>query len=148
MTTIAYRDDVLCADTQVTWGSTVDGYTQKVFAKGPLLYALTGNGAVAHLFRDWIESGAKYNPPQLGDGDNSASGFIFPGDDLILHFHSGHVCSLRLPFYAAGSGADLALGAMAMGATAYEAIMVAKRFDIHTGGAITKIVRATQCKSA
>jgi len=43
------------------------------------------------------------------------------------------------PFYAIGSGADYAIGAMAMGATAKEAVEIASKFDIHTGMGIDEL---------
>lgn len=141
MTTIAYKNDILCADTQVTWGDCVDGYTRKVFAKGSILYALSGNAALAHTFRDWIERGMYGTPPHLGEGEQAASCFVFPGDDLTLHFYGCGVIPIRSSFYAAGAGSDLALGAMAAGATAFEAVVIAKRFNICTGGEITRITR-------
>jgi ATP-dependent protease HslVU (ClpYQ) peptidase subunit len=40
------------------------------------------------------------------------------------------------PFMAWGSGRDFALGAMAMGATAREAVAVACRFNVYCGNGI------------
>jgi hypothetical protein len=40
------------------------------------------------------------------------------------------------PFVAAGSGVELALGAMAMGASAIEAVKIASRFDAGTNDVV------------
>lgn len=43
---------------------------------------------------------------------------------------------LRIKKWAIGSGAHLAIGALAMGADAKRAVQVAAKFDVHTGGRI------------
>lgn len=41
------------------------------------------------------------------------------------------------PFFAVGSGAEIAIGAMAMGASAEQAVKIAAMYDTQTGGKVT-----------
>lgn len=68
---------------------------------------------------------------------HSAAAIIFP-DGRIRSFEGGGFVD-REPsaFWAEGSGRDIAIGAMAMGATAGRAVQVASTFDAYTGGTIT-----------
>lgn len=54
------------------------------------------------------------------------SGAVLIDDRLLEH-------ALTLPYYAIGSGADFAIGAMASGKSAKQAVEIAARFDPKTG---------------
>ena len=47
---------------------------------------------------------------------------------------------VRERFVADGSGRDFAIAAMALGRTARQAVALAARFDVYTGGGIDSIV--------
>jgi ATP-dependent protease HslVU (ClpYQ) peptidase subunit len=140
MTTIAYRDGVLAADTQVTCGGTVDGWTRKAFRKGRLLYAVSGGTGLANAFRSWVEGGMIGEAPSLKGADDdkdSAHGFLFPGGNRVVWRYNDVWTSHKAPFFAAGSGSEIALGAMLAGATAEQAVRAAAERDTSTGGEIT-----------
>jgi len=142
MTTIAYRDGVLAADTQITCGGTIGGYAQKAFRKGAVLYATAGSSGPGEAFRNWLEGGMKGDAPDMAeDKDSDGHGYIFPGGDRVVWRYNKVWASHSAPFFAYGSGADIALGAMAMGATAEEAVRVAAKFDTGTGGEVTVLRR-------
>ena len=143
MTTIAYRDDVLAGDTQVTCGTTIDGRDQKVFRKGTLLFGSIGCSGLGERFVSWVRRGMIGECPTLrpGEKDDDAWGLLFPGADLVLWRFQDRWARHRAPFFAYGSGAEFAMGAMAFGATAEEAVKVATRFDTGTGGEITVLRR-------
>lgn len=141
MTTIAYRDDVLAGDTQITCGNTIDGYVQKVFRKGALLYGATGCSGHADAFLTWVLKGMKGDAPNLKTDDDEASGLLFPGGDRVVWRYRNVWTSHHAPFFAYGSGSNLALGAMAQGATAEEAVKAAAMLDTNTGGDITVLRR-------
>lgn len=85
-----------------------------------------------------------------------------PIPDIFLHLGGDFTCLVLTPqglfeydvycraeevlddFYAVGSGAKVALGAMACGKSAVEAVRIAARFDPYTGGRINSetLVRA------
>lgn len=141
MTTIAYRDDVIAGDTQVTCGSVIDGWAQKVFRKGPILFGASGDSGRCDVFCDWVMGGLKGDAPRLKDADGDASGFLFPGGDLVLWRYQDVWTRHRAPFFAYGSGYEIALGAMIAGATAEQAVRAAAERDTKTGGEITVLRR-------
>lgn len=144
MTTIAYRDGILAADSLVSgemvrWGSTTK------LAKAPCgwIGAACGDAGAASEFMWWVESQSiePFMPPFF-----SAPEFKSPVDvDGLLIDGSGKIwCWAGRPrffhldadFTAIGSGSKIAMGAMAMGATAEQSVAVAAQFDVYTGGKI------------
>lgn len=141
MTTIAYRDDVLAGDTQITCGGTIDGWVQKVFRKGQLLYGATGASGPSNAFHSWVEGGMVGDAPIMKVGDAEANGFLFPGNGRVAWRYNDTWTTHHAPYFAYGSGAELALGAMIAGASAEEAVSAAALRDTNTGGAITVLRR-------
>lgn len=145
MTTIAYRDGVLAADSRATWDDGVASKVVKMWAllskiepvKGAILLATAGDLYAALLFKDWLESGGE---PRLHDrGVGEQHDF----EAVIVH-KSGIYSANRLcrivenpePFWAAGSGCKFALAAMHCGKSARDAVQVAMHFDPYTAGRI------------
>lgn len=87
-------------------------------------------------FVEWLRSGA--DPEKWGSGEPDCcvmmvkpSGGLFLADGGL--YFSGPI---ECEYHAIGSGAKYALGAMAMGAGAIEAVEVAMKFDPHCGGVV------------
>lgn len=139
MTTIAYRDGVLAADSQMNVGAIRHGVSEKIGRKGRLLYGGAGDVAWCWEFRSWVQQGAEGEPPACAP--DATSSFVILPDDRIVVFHANGVqlCS-GLPFFADGSGWELALGAMSAGASAEQAVRIATRWDTRSGGDI-RVVR-------
>lgn len=146
MTTIAYRDGVLAADSRLT----VDN----------------GSGARVHfcrkLFRKRITEGKKTFDVVIATAGEASSGMVFhdwygsgkPIPDVFLHLGGDFTCLVLRPdglfeydvycraekieedIYAVGSGAMAALAAMHCGKSALEAVRIAARIDLYTGGRI------------
>lgn len=131
MTTIAWRPGIIAADTLATAGESREGELGKIAKRGPVLAAATGCSMASRRFIDWFLGGMS-GEPDMGE---EASGFLFIDDTIIWFTHKGH-CAMCAPFYSAGSGDHFARGALAMGASPREAVAVAMRFDISTGGRI------------
>lgn len=139
MTTIAYRDGSLAADTLINSNGDRIGYTQKIGRAKGLLYGASGSTAWCWNFRSWVAEGARGAFPRPPE---NAGGFIvLPNNDLIVFHVEGMERRTGLPFHADGSGADYALGAMQVGATAEQAVAAAMAWDAKTGGEITVIRR-------
>ena len=141
MTTIAYRDGILAADSRVTVDSEAGGarmfLCDKLFRKTiatdsgqeDVIFATAGDSSAGMVFVDWYGSG-KEAPIDL---------FTFAGADftvLILRkdglWEFDAWCrgqKVKDKFYAVGSGAKAALGAMHMGADAKRAVAVACKID-------------------
>lgn len=147
MTTIAYRDGILAADSRVTYGEdsgarihSCKKLYRKTVTQGKksfdVIIATAGESSPGLLFVDWYGSGK-------------------PIPDTFLHLGGDFLCLVLTPsglfeydvycrgepvsddFYAIGSGAKAALGAMHCGKSAIEAVRIAARIDPYTGGRIT-----------
>lgn len=134
MTTLAYADGVLASDSMAMNGWNILGAKSKIDKRGSVLFGASGrSSAICRAFVDWGRRGFIGEPPKLRiDDDNNAVGFIFPeGDRIIMWTHDGPN-EFRSPYFAFGSGGEVATGALAMGATPEEAIEVASLWDIGT----------------
>jgi len=132
MTVIAYRDGIIAGDSLVTSRGTRVGSTVKVRKAGSVLAAGAGQMSKVQGFLDWFSAGAKENPPAMGE---EAEG-ILVCDGKILTWQDDWDM-LNADFYAIGSGAQIALGAMAQGASAALACRIACDLDTGCGGPIT-----------
>lgn len=136
MTTYAYKNGVLVADTAVTMGGQYLGTTLKIVKKGPFLAAASGSASLARNFIDWVARGMKGDVPDMlvtaSKEDWTAWGQIFCPDGLVVSFEPNGVNTYRSPFTADGSGGMIAMGAMAHGATAEEAVRIACKLDVAT----------------
>jgi ATP-dependent protease HslVU (ClpYQ) peptidase subunit len=138
MTTIAFRDGVMAGDRAVKAGNVFIHDTTKVVRR-PLDGALCGTCGMSALgaeFRRWFLAGEQGDRPNMGEGDEDIQAMIARADGKIeMHDRLGwSLCESE--FVALGSGQELALGAMAMGASAMQAVEVAARFGV---GQITSI---------
>lgn len=136
MTTIAYKDGVIAYDSRVTRGSLIDhdDYEKLIHRQGHR-FLLTGSGCDFEALLD------EFFGVKLGDKPLEASGLVVSngrlcqiGHDAESGFWMDEVWAER-PF-ATGSGRDFALAAMDMGATAKEAVEIAAKRDVYTGGTI------------
>lgn len=141
MTTIAYRDGVLAADTLACWGSNRDGFATKIRKRGAVLAGVSGALSAGQAFLDWFSSGMKGDPPAMPDGEASTFGLIVTPDDWVLIWGPRGWERTRNPTVAMGSGSEFAQGAMEMGASAEQAVRVAMVHDTKTGGEITVLRR-------
>ncbi len=149
MTTIAYRDGIMAADSQCTdeWGMKLTD-TDKIFRlHGGGLLGTAGDDDARELMELLDSSVTEATLPtreQLGDTHTEFLGLLWLPDDTLWYVSisirsdeydagwDGSVSRLKRPFAAVGSGQQFAYGAMAHGATAKEAIKVAAGFDIYT----------------
>lgn len=133
MTTIAYKDGILAADTLFSCMGTVAGYGPKIerTPSGRLVGA-SGNATYIRRLLKWAKT-EKGDPPLLKSTENGM-GLIVELDGTVTELNEDGSYSLSMPFHASGSGTVLAMGVMAQGGTAEEAIRIAIRYDLHTGG--------------
>lgn len=135
MTTIAYRDGVLAADTLATSNGLRDDYGTKVWRVGKVLVAAAGTRALCLKFREWVAAGMDGESPfAKGDGNG-----IVVSDAGIVCWSENGCWPVGQPFYALGSGYQVAMGAMEMGATAEDAVRAAIKWDTSSGGEITAL---------
>lgn len=135
MTTIAVRDGVMAADSQMTDGHLRLMGCQKIYPVGAALVGITGSLASALVFVDWYENRESRRPDLSNESDFEA--LILTAEGLDTWTANLRPIPVRSKFWAVGSGSHLAIGAMAMGASAVDAVKVACAFDIHSSGDVT-----------
>lgn len=145
MTTIAYKDGVLAADTaMIDKGSAkVYGRTKIARRNDGALIAACGNSAWGDAFRAWAVNGQYPGDlPTLPEKASSASGAVISADGTVVVWttEDGNLTTAtRPPYFAMGSGAPFALGAMFAGASAIDAVRAAMHHDEASGGSISVV---------
>lgn len=135
MTTIVWRDGVLAADSQVTQqlsehgGGFRNGSVQKIHRHRGFLYGCCGDLLMMERFRDWFHAGLKEFCPL----DECSEAMIVCPDGRVLVYNGVLPHRIDGPYYAIGSGRQFALGALALGASAVEAVEAAAVHDAYTG---------------
>lgn len=128
MTVIAYKDGLLASDSAISSDIVYIASMKKVI-RTSAGWLVGGCGDVVHVVRflSWAEAGfkARSRPPPSEDFAGMA---IAPDGSLSLFEKDMMAFPVSAPFLAIGSGADLALGAMAHGASAAQAVEIAIQF--------------------
>jgi hypothetical protein len=137
VTTIVYRDGVLAGDTRVTMGNTI---CPEVFRKvrrlaDGSLFAAAGDLQEGELIHEALVK--KLAMPKIEDKETEA--IRIKSDGSIWHFGGRLWVRVRAPWAVLGSGYIAAMGALKIGATAIEAVRVARTLDVHTGGRIQTV---------
>jgi len=147
MTTITYRDGILASDSRAySGGSTPIGQKQKIWQLecGTMFGVSTVHPGLSEQVAAWISS--EQNRDYLPPVDPTFTALLIDplGQVFIAidsYFFTG---PLTGDYFAIGSGDHYALGAMAMGASAVEAVEVAMVHDAWTGGRICSIIQHAQ----
>lgn len=132
MSVVAWDGKTLAADCQVT-SNGMRYLSKKIFKlENGSLVAVVGAVAEGLEILDWFKRGAR---PEDFPRDRERSAMLIVVESGQVRECSGvpiwiDVCE---PFMAWGSGKEFAMGAMAMGASAREAVEVANRFCVSCG---------------
>lgn len=136
MTVIAYRDGLLAADTLMATNDR-KGYTQKLFRHNWESIAVCGDFARALEMLEWYKAGADLEKfPAKRDDQDFARLIVVCTKGLRVYENGPCAMWHSESFIAYGSGADFAMGAMYMGATAVEACEAAIKWCTSCGGEI------------
>ena len=139
MTTIAYRNGVMAADSFVIGDGVVYGNSRKITKnKNGDICGGSGTLCILERFQKWFQDGEIGDCPKLiGEDDASAQIIVVRVDGRIQEFSKNGVFTYEdTPYVVVGSGGDIALGAMHAGANAYDAVRAAIHHDTRTGGTI------------
>ncbi|MRX32818.1 hypothetical protein [Aminobacter sp. MDW-2] len=141
MTTIAYRDGVMAADSQVTGGDMARGEAQKVGrTKKGWLVGISGASGMLDEVIAWLDAGAVRADYPKVSAERPVWGLVAVSDKRVAVLSPEGVMQwANAAFHAQGSGNEIAMGAMAMGASAEQAVRIVSEFDVYTGGRITKL---------
>lgn len=139
MSTIVYRDGIMAADSRgYTKGATPIGAKLKVWdvAGVGLIGITTFRPGLGELLVRWMRDGKQRD--QAPGGELAFEMLhVTPGGE-VFYYHDNLEPSgpIIADYYAVGSGSEYALGAMAMGATAVQAVQAACMHDIWSTGPV------------
>jgi len=139
MTIIAFKDGVVAVDSLVTCSGLRVGRHEKLWTHEGCAFAAAGRSESVEVFRSWIVHGRPQPKPSI---DVDFCALEVSPERRILQYENGLV-PLRIDvggMLALGCGREIALGAMAAGASAQRAVEIA--CDLHLGcGPPIKLVR-------
>lgn len=139
MTTIAYRDGVLAADSGVCSDSGwCMGHTDKlIHLPDGGCFGCSGDGAEVLVFERWMTSGRHGSP----EGTSSVRAIVVWGDGSVQVLNGrGDAATVRWignGFVAIGSGWPVAVAAMMAGADAVRAVEIAIELDPYSSGPVS-----------
>jgi len=133
MTVIAWDGKTLAADKQsVSNGKR--SLAQKIIIEKGIIFAISG--CIEHFqpLREWYLNGCDVEKYPKFQTTDSWSRLVVVENKVCYWFESQpYKVQVLDEFTAFGSGRDYALGAMAMGADAEKAVLIANMFDIDCG---------------
>lgn len=132
MTTVAYRDGIMAGDSGNLYSNVMYRGAVKV-ARGPdgSLHGITGGAGDAGEYIRWVLAGMpgeapKPEPTNREEGLSAFVALVVPPGGSVLRLWTafGWEDHHGVPFFAIGAGSEMAIGAMAAGATAEEAVAI------------------------
>jgi len=129
MTVLAWDGKTLAADKQITFGGTPVPCT-KIFRVEDALIGCTGEAQEGLSFVAWWKAGCPDPKPEFKEG---FCALVVRNNKLWKYENMLVSILIDMPCWGAGSGADYAIGAMAAGKNAAEAVEIACRFDVSCG---------------
>ena len=138
MTTIAWDGKTLAVDSMVTSGGIVTSIDQKKLFTDVGQYkavAISGSIVCMNALIEWIKNGEEGDPPKMEEYDSI---MCVDKDGRMLTFwhHSSREPQNNSGITSGGNGWEIALGAMEAGANAVEAVEIACKLNIYTGGKV------------
>lgn len=146
MTIIAYRDGIMAADKQGTFGEAKKNDAVKVFSNDRWVVGFGGYPRSLRPFLEDVFACEGDTPPKLSDFFNDKDTFgayalcVNRKTKKVFRYDGCGFPYEELGEYnAAGSGMDCALGAMFVGASAIEAVRAAIAHNTGCGGDVDSI---------
>lgn len=139
MTTIAYRDGIMAADSCVANNAgTRLGRARKIhrLPDGTLAAGAGDFAAVLNVI-DWLAAGQPTDERPAFEDETAVVLLLVHPDGIVGILETDlRECQVEGDYFAIGSGCEGALGAMAAGARAEEAVRIACGIDTNTSGPV------------
>ena len=122
----------------MTAGTTKIGSMKKVIkTKEGILVGAAGRSSSIQTVLDWWRD-EEEKPPFVALETPEVNIIVVMPDGEVLHYEGDHKHPMQIKheFFAIGSGSDVALGAMEMGASAQEAVKIAIKWDNGCSGKV------------
>jgi len=132
MSTVVWDGLSLAADSSISGNGVKIGKVSKIKRVGDDLVAFVGSYERGLLLWQWYEDGAKPEDWPAWQTEQDFTTLIVVKDRKCYEYESFPVAQHIDGPRAFGSGWQLALGALAMGANAEDAVRAAARYDIYT----------------
>lgn len=139
MTTIAVSRSEMAADSRTANedGLIISDETQKIVRIGGDIIGCEGDDDYITEFLTWYDG--DFSPQGRPEGiehNQFAAVVLTAGGQLIKYFARCYPLVHSGPWLTLGSGQDIATGALAMGATPKQAVEIACRYNVWTGGPV------------
>lgn len=141
MTVVVWDGKTLAADKRANNQGTVSVVTKIKKIRGCLVASCDSISSAGALF-NWFEKGGdpENYPKYQDDKDKWAPLLVITPEKRILRYEeTPYPYEIEQLFYAMGSGRDFALGALEMGATSRQAVLVASRWDCGCGNGVDEL---------
>lgn len=135
MTTIAFDGKTLAADSLVTYDGMRVGKSEKIVKVIGGMLGSAGNSEDVTAAEAWFNAGRPEQRPIL----TSYIGIFIPDDGSVPQEYNERLVQMALPTnspWVAGTGKCFAMAAMLAGKTAPEAVEIAIKLDIYSGGPV------------
>lgn len=153
MTTIAYKDGIMCSDGRMSLGDMIiKDDTEKVFWVNNHLVGVCGRARAINTFVTWLQKMTDYHivnqevgelvdlvPPALEDDEGYSALVVTPSRQVLMYEGNTPIDMGSDVPMSVGSGSCFALAAMKAGNSAEEAVKVACELDVYSGGEITVV---------
>ena len=130
MTTIAANLEIMAGDTQATNGQGIKSYCTKIHKRHGCIIGFCGSVTDGDKFVN-----AFPNVEGL-DVDEDFEALVLSKTGLHHYESDLHRMKIETDFFAIGSGASSALGALYAGTGPIKAVKIASRIDVFTGGVV------------
>lgn len=143
MTIVVYRDGIMAADSLVTSGGTRTDYVNKLATnKAGWVGGAAGDFMDCRAFSKWVKAGCKKEFKGAEVKDGLAALLLSPTGDVFYIDDTNRKTQINsATYHCVGSGRDIAMGALEMGATAEQAVAVAIKLNTSCGGIIHTLKR-------
>ncbi len=140
MTTVAWDGRMMAADKLANYGNTPNECTKILKTKEGLLIGASGDLDNTLPFKQWVLDGR--DPDKKPTLYDAFSGMVIELNGSITYYTHRLVAStISMKHWVLGSGGDYALGAMAAGKSAKEAVEIAIRLDVNSGIGVDVLFR-------
>lgn len=139
MSVVAWDGTTIAADRQATC-SDMRRQTVKLVrgADRRIVFSWTGTESLGRMLMAWYEAGRDTAKWPAAQATNDWTRLIVARKGYVEEFEQQPTPTIhRKPFAAWGSGRDFAMGAMAMGASARHAVVIASRYNVACGMGVT-----------
>lgn len=140
MTAICYRDGIFAADTAVMASGIRVGNVKKIIrATDGTLCSFAGDTGPQTELAKWLEEGRATGQrfdPKSGEGGSFGAIIVQPDGIVWRMDHNGHLFIIEAEWHTEGACIEIMTGALAMGATAVEAVTIACKYSKYAGGPV------------